>query len=95
MKYADGTKPTITINGMSDKDLSGKLTIGDLTTETLNRTQKWIGHALGLYGSIAANKELLSFEEKTLDGITDGFTSAGWKATPAVTIAPANATPGK
>jgi hypothetical protein len=82
----DGTKVNITLNGISDSDLSGKLTIGDLTTETLKRTQRWVGHALGLLGSVAANKEVLSFEEKTLDGVIDGFTSAGWKAQPAATI---------
>lgn len=74
----DGMTPAITLNGLSKDDM-GKISMGDLTTETVSRTKNWIGHALGLLGSISATKDELSFEEDTLDALLDGFAKNGWK----------------
>ncbi len=81
----DGTKVALTLNGLSDDDL-GKVSVGELTTETLDRTQKWVGHALGLLGAIASTKEVLSFQDDVLGALLDGFGSGGWKAAAAAKI---------
>ena len=81
----DGTKVNLTLNGLDVKDL-GKLKIAELTKDTIVRTGEWVGHALGLLGTIAANKELLSFEEDVLDAVLDGFSAGGWKAIRAAKI---------
>ena len=73
----DGGKVSLTLNGLSSSDL-GSLSIGDLTTETLKRSQTWLGHALGLLGDISKTKEILSFEEDVLDAVIgNGFKSGG------------------
>jgi hypothetical protein len=74
----DGMTPNITLNGLGKDDL-GKISIGDLTAQTVVRTKDWIGHVLGLLGSIAATKTELSFEEDTIDSLLDGFAKNGWK----------------
>lgn len=74
----DGMTPSITLNGLSKDDM-GKISMGDLTTETVSRTKNWVGHALGLLGSISSTKDALSFEEDTLDSLLDGFAKNGWK----------------
>jgi hypothetical protein len=74
----DGMTPSITLNGLSKDDM-GKISMGDLTSETISRTKNWIGHALGLLGSISSTKDELSFEEDTLDALLDGFAKNGWK----------------
>ncbi len=74
----DGMTPAITLNGLSKDDM-GKISMGDLTTETVSRTKNWVGHALGLLGSISSTKDTLSFEEDTLDALLDGFAKNGWK----------------
>ncbi|HEY8039899.1 MAG TPA: hypothetical protein VIF15_08910 [Polyangiaceae bacterium] len=74
----DGTKVKVSINGLSQDDL-GKISLGDLTTETLSRTQKWVFHAVALLGTVSSTKEALSFEEDALDALLDGFASNGWK----------------
>lgn len=83
----EGTKVDVTLNGLSKDDM-GKIAIGDLTTEVLKREQKWVGHAAGLLGSISSTKEILSFEEKVLDAILDGFKSGGWTPPAAAAIEP-------
>ena len=74
----DGMTPSITINGLSKDDL-GKISIGDLTAQTVIRTKDWLGHALALYASISSTKNKLSFEEDTIDALLDGFAKNGWK----------------
>jgi hypothetical protein len=81
----DGMSVALTLNGLTEKDL-GKLKLADLTSETLDRTQKWVKHAIGLLGTVAATKEVLSFEEDVLDAVLGGFASGGWKAMAAAKI---------
>ena len=81
----DGMTPAITLNGLSKDDM-GKISMGDLTTETVSRTKNWVGHALGLLGSISSTKDSLSFEEDTLDALLDGFAKNGWKRLDPVVI---------
>ncbi|HEY6461100.1 MAG TPA: hypothetical protein VIY73_13140, partial [Polyangiaceae bacterium] len=81
----DGTDVKITLNGISQDDL-GKLSLGDLTTQTLDRTTKWVGHALTILAAVSSTKDTLSFEEDTLDALLDGFTGGGWTKTVAVVI---------
>jgi len=81
----DGSSPTVTIAGLTSTDL-GKISVGDLTTETLNRTKDWMGHALGLLGDISKTKEVLGFEEDVLDAVLEGFKTGAWQAPTATTI---------
>jgi hypothetical protein len=81
----DGLDVKLTINGLDQSDL-GKLTIGDLTTETLGRTKKWVVHAATLLGSIASTKTQLSFEQDALDALIGGFAANGWSKTEAAKI---------
>jgi len=82
----EGGKVAITLNGLSQADL-GKTTIGDVTSEVASRTTKWVGHALGLLGTISSTSDTLGFEKDVLDGLLDGFTANGWKA-PAAAVIP-------
>lgn len=81
----DGLTPSITLNGLSKDDM-GKISMGDLTTETVSRTKNWIGHAIALLAAISSSKDELSFEEDTLDALLDGFSKNGWKRIEAVEI---------
>jgi hypothetical protein len=81
----DGMTPQITLNGLTKDDM-GKISLGDLTTQTVDRTKKWVVHALGLLGSISSTKDELSFEEDTLDALLDGFAKNGWKRVDAAKI---------
>jgi hypothetical protein len=81
----DGTDVKLTINGLSKEDL-GKISIGDLTTETVSRATKWVGRVATLLAVVSSNKETLSFEEDTLDAILDGFKSGGWSRPTPTTI---------
>ncbi len=81
----DGLDVKLTLNGLSQDDL-GKMSMGDLTTEAISRTKKWVGHALAIIAAVSSTKDRLSFEEDTLDALIDGFTAGGWKATVAATI---------
>jgi len=81
----DGLDVKLTLNGLSQDDL-GKLSMGDLTTEAISRTKKWVGHAVTIIGAVSATKDRLSFEQDTLDALLDGFTAGGWKKTAAATI---------
>jgi hypothetical protein len=74
----DGTDIQVTINGLSPGDL-GKLSLGDVTTQTLDRSKKWVVHVVTLLGTVSSTQEQLSFEQDTLDALLDGFTSGGWK----------------
>jgi hypothetical protein len=74
----DGTDIQVTINGLSPGDL-GKLSLGDVTTQTLDRSKKWVVHVVTLLGTVSSTQEQLSFEQDTLDALLDGFASAGWK----------------
>ncbi len=81
----DGTDVKLTINGLSKEDL-GKISIGDLTTQTVSRATKWVGRVATLLAVVSSNKETLSFEEDTLDAILDGFKSGGWSRPAPITI---------
>jgi hypothetical protein len=81
----DGLKPTVTLNGLSPSDL-GRLSLTDLTAETSKRAVAWTGHVGTLLGDISRTNEVLSFEEKVLDAVLDGFKAGGWKAPAAAAI---------
>jgi hypothetical protein len=81
----DGTDVKITINGLSKDDL-GKISVGDLTTQTIGRTKDWVVHTLGLLPAISSTKDHLNFEQDTLDALLDGFAKNGWKRVEAVQI---------
>jgi prefoldin subunit 5 len=81
----DGTDVKLTLNGLGPDDL-GKLSLGDLTTETLDRTKKWVVHAITLIGAVSSTKDTLSFEQDTLDALLDGFAANGWKRADAAKI---------
>jgi hypothetical protein len=81
----DGTDVKLTLNGLGPDDL-GKLSLGELTTETLDRTKKWVVHAITLIGAVSSTKDTLSFEQDTLDALLDGFAANGWKKAEAAKI---------
>jgi hypothetical protein len=81
----DGMDVKLTLNGLSPDDL-GKLSLGDLTTETISRTKKWVIHAVTLIAAVSSTKDSLSFEQDTLDALLEGFTASGWNRTVAATI---------
>ncbi len=81
----DGTDVKLTIAGLSPSDL-GKLSLGDLTTETISRTKKWVVHAITLLAAVSNTKDELSFEQDTLDALLDGFVAAGWSKPQAAQI---------
>jgi prefoldin subunit 5 len=81
----DGTDVKLTLNGLGPDDL-GKLSLGDLTTETLSRTKKWVVHAITLIAAVSSTKDTLSFEQDTLDALLDGFAANGWKKAEAAKI---------
>jgi hypothetical protein len=81
----DGTDVKLTLNGLGPDDL-GKLSLGDLTTETLSRTKKWVVHAITLIAAVSSTKDTLSFEQDTLDALLDGFAANGWKKVEAAKI---------
>jgi hypothetical protein len=85
----DGTDVKLTINGLSKDDL-GKISIGDLTTQTIGRTKDWVVHTLGLLAAIGSTKDHLSFEQDTLDALLDGFAKNGWTRAVAAKIPEAN-----
>jgi prefoldin subunit 5 len=76
----DGTDIKVTINGLEPGDL-GKLSLGDLTTQTLDRSKKWVVHVVTLLGTVSSTRETLSFEQDALDALLDGFAAGGWKRT--------------
>jgi hypothetical protein len=81
----EGGKVAITLNGLSQSDM-GKLSVGEITTEVASRTTKWVGHALGLLGTISATKDMLTFENDVLAALVDGFKASGWAPPPVAAI---------
>jgi hypothetical protein len=81
----DGMDVKLTLNGLSADDL-GKLSLGDLTTEAISRTKKWVVHAVTLIAAVSSTKDALSFEQDTLDALLEGFVANGWTRTVAATI---------
>ena len=81
----DGMDVKLTLNGLGPDDL-GKLSLGDLTTEAISRTKKWVIHAVTLIAAVSSTKDALSFEQDTLDALLEGFAANGWKKTAAATI---------
>ena len=49
----DGMDVKLTLNGLSQDDL-GKLSLGDLTTEAISRTKKWVVHAVTLFAAVSS-----------------------------------------
>jgi hypothetical protein len=76
----------VTLSGLSKEDL-GKITIGDLTTETASRTQKWTAHAMALPASCSSTRDVLDFESDVLEALQSGFETGGYKAPAATMIA--------
>ena len=81
----DGMKPKVTLNGLDQNDM-GKISMGELTEQTVSRTEKWVEHALGLLGTIAATSDTLDFEKDVLDALLDGFKAGGWTAPAPATV---------
>jgi hypothetical protein len=81
----DGMDVKLTLNGLGPDDL-GKLSPGDLTTEVLGRTKKWVAHAITLLGAVSSTKDALSFEEEALDALMSGFAASGAKKVEAAKI---------
>lgn len=81
----EGGKVAVSLNGIGPDDL-GKLSLDKLTLLTLDRTQAWVGHALGLLGSLDATHDTLNFEAQLLDALLTGMKSAGWTAPPDPTL---------
>ena len=80
----DGGKVSVNVNGLEAKD----------SKEVVTRTTKWVGRALGLVGIVAANKDVLEFEDDVLVALLDGFKAAGYAAPPPVVIPEAPAAGG-
>jgi hypothetical protein len=92
----EGGKVAVTINGLSSSDM-GKISMGELSSEVASRTTAWVKHAMGLLGTIASTKEILSFEDDVLSALLDGFKGAGYAPPQPATIPeapPAAAQPG-
>ena len=81
----EGGKVAITLNGLSASDM-GKIPMGELTTEVATRTTKWVGHAMGLLGTISGTSDMLKFEDDVLGALVDGFKAGGWTPPAATTI---------
>jgi len=81
----DGGKVGVTINGLSQSDM-GKISMGELSSEVASRTTAWVKRAMGLLGTIAATKEVLSFEDDVLAALLDGFKGAGYAPPQPATI---------
>jgi hypothetical protein len=81
----EGTKVNLTINGLSQADL-GKTSAAEITSEVTARTSAWVKRAIGLLGTIAATKDMLSFEDDVLSALIDGFKANGWAPPAAATI---------
>jgi hypothetical protein len=81
----DGTKVSLTLNGLEPSDI-GKIKMADLVTESLKRSTRWVTHTVTLLAAISANKEALSFQADVLGAMVDGFAAGGWKVIVAAKI---------
>lgn len=88
----DGGSVKLTLNGLSQDDL-GKLSVGQVTGQTLDRTQAWVGRALGLLGTVGATKDTLDFQADLVDAILSGMKASGYAA-PAPPVLPEAPAPG-
>lgn len=82
----DGGSVKLTLNGLSQDNL-GKLSVGQVTGQTLDRTQAWVGRALGLLGTVGATKDTLDFQADLVDAILSGMKASGYAA-PAPPVLP-------
>jgi hypothetical protein len=89
----EGGNVQITLNGLTQSEL-GSLSLGDVTSQTISRTQKWVGHALGLLGTIGWTKETLSFEGDLIDALLDGMKAGGYTAPAPPTMPDPGPSPG-
>jgi hypothetical protein len=81
----DGTKVSLTLNGLEPSDI-GKIKMGDLVTESVKRSTKWVTHTVTLLVAISSNKDALSFQADVLGAMVDGFAAGGWKVIVAAKI---------
>ncbi len=81
----EGGKVGITLNGLTKED-TAKISAVDLTTETIARTQRWVGHAIGILATCTSTQEALNFQDDTLEALQSGFETGGWKAPAASTV---------
>jgi hypothetical protein len=68
----DGSHVTLTMSGVSPAVL-GSLNVADITSQAMDREQKWVTHAIALLPFIGSTKETLSFEHDVLADLLDGF----------------------
>jgi vacuolar-type H+-ATPase subunit H len=88
----EGMKPNVVLNGLTPDDM-GKLKMDDLVAATVKGTGTWLADIVLLVPRAVATADLLAFEGDTLDAITQGFTSAGWKAPAGVVFPEVQSTP--
>ena len=88
----DGLKPNVVLNGLSPEDL-GKIQMDVLVTEAAKGTGTWLADVAMLIPRASGTADLLAFEGDTLDAITGGFTSAGWKAPAPLALPEVQSTP--
>jgi hypothetical protein len=81
----EGGKVQVTINGLSPSEL-GRLSVAEVTAATAERTQRWVDHAVGLLGTIAATNQVLEVEADLLNALVGGLERAGWKGPPPPTL---------
>ena len=81
----DGTKVSLTLNGLAPSDI-GKIKMADLLTETVKRSTKWVTHTVTLLAAISSNNEALAFQADVLGAMVDGFSAGGWKVIVAAKI---------
>jgi hypothetical protein len=81
----DGGKVTLTLNGLEPGDI-GKIKMGDLVTESLKRSTKWVTHTTTLLVSIGSTNDALKFQSELVGALIDGFAAGGWTATLAAKI---------
>jgi len=80
-----GGTVSVALNGIGPKEMA-QLSIADVTSETISRTGKWLGHATTLLGAVSSTKEELSFEHDVLAGLQAGFAPAASSAVVLVKI---------
>jgi hypothetical protein len=83
---SDG-KISLQINGLSPSDV-GELSIAEIVTETLARTQRFLTSSLKLLRMTADTQERVEFQLAALDELLAGFGEAGYKAPVAALATP-------
>ncbi len=81
----EGTDVELTLNGLSKSDM-GKIQMGDLVSETTDRTQDYVKRVVTLLAILDDTSERLTFQGKVLDEILGGFADAGTKVPEAAKV---------